>query len=144
MIFDLYALQGVFVYYIDALRASGESTRCRHQLAHLEGWVNFWKVWSRWFCDCWLLEENVCVVVHNSCGHSTQNRNRFEAMLPDQGVSVYMSRTLPCIMVFLFGTGWYVTWSVKERSLWCAGEAMNFSFGGKVFFKMTKKWQMTN
>ena len=30
--------------------------------------------------------------------------------LPRQGVSVYMSRTLPCIMVFLFGTGWYVAW----------------------------------
>ena len=36
----------------------------------------FWRF--IWFCDCWLLEENVCVV-HNSCGHFTQNRNRFEA-----------------------------------------------------------------
>ncbi len=40
------ALQGVFVYHIDALRGSRESTRCRHQLAHLEGWV-------RWFCYWW-------------------------------------------------------------------------------------------
>ena len=85
------------------------------------------------------LEESVCVV-HNSCGDfMTQNRNRFEAMTPDQGVSVYMSRTLPCIMVFLFGTGWYVTRYVEERSLWCVGEAMNSVFGGEVLFKMTKQ-----
>lgn len=32
-----------------------------------------------------------------------------------QGVSVYMSRTLPCITVFLFGGGWYVR-SISSRS----------------------------
>jgi len=47
--------------------------------------------------------------------------------LISKGVSVYMSRTLPCIMVFLFGTGWYVYVASGFGTLICfaAGATLN-------------------
>ena len=74
----------------------------------------------------------------------TSLKTGIDLKLPDQGVSVYMSRTLPCIMVFLFGTGWYVTWYVEDGSLWCVGEAMNsprtvYFSGGEGVFQDDKK-----
>ena len=59
--------------------------------------INFWKKNDKYLTMFWFL---IQIISENPC----------------QGVSVYMTRTLPCIMVFLFGTGWYVSCLQKERT----------------------------
>ena len=145
----MYALQGVFVYYIDALRASGESTRCRHQLAHLEGWVNFWKVYIiLWLLASW--RECMCSSTQFMWLFHSKPESIWSNAAWSGGVCLHESYVTMHHGFSLWH--WMVCDLVRRRrKLMVCGWSnellpycLFFWGGGMVFFKMTKndKWRI--